>query len=156
MPAGWIYSVSLTVDLNIGYCFVWLLQDTASFPYRLGSLKPWVNDLFEKCRCCFLHPGKFWWHTVEFRRYLNCSMQDWQCSACSEIMQNLCGTVAMSHALHFGTRCSVQLIREPGASWYWSTQTLGCAVSGGGTLLDFPIKLAEALHCLQCCVFQAL
>lgn len=138
MPAGWIVFgefffvclfVLLTVDLNISYCFVWLLQYTVSFPYRLGSLKSWVSDLFQKHRCCFWRPGKFWWHTVEFRCHLNCSMQDWRCSACGEIMQNLCGTVAVSHALHFGTRRIVLPVWEPGASWWWSTQTLGCAVS---------------------------
>lgn len=132
----WVFGFFLlSVDLNISNCFVWLLQNTVNFPYRLGSLKSWVSDLFQKRRCCFWHPGEFWWHTVEFRCHLNCSMQDWQFSACGEIMQDLCGTVAVSHAVHFGTRRSVQPVWEPGASW--------CAVSGGNPVKTFPSNLLK-------------
>jgi len=67
-------------------------------------------------------------------------------------MQNL-WTVEVSHALHFGNERSVQPVQKPGASCLQSTQ-LPDVLSVRGTLLDLYIKLAEALWCLQCYIFQ--
>lgn len=114
-------------EQHISYCFVWLLQNTINFPYRMGSLKSWVNDLFPKERCCFWR-WKFSWHTSEIQCHWNYLMQDWQCSA---VMRSCkISGLEVSHALHFGTQYSVQPVWKPGASCFQSAQTPGCAVSG--------------------------
>lgn len=110
------------------------------------------NLEFLKERCCFWHCWKFWWHTAEIQCHLNCWMRDWQHSAVvrSRKISGLWkGAVPCSLALSAG--CNLYGSQEP---LVFGVPRLRDVLSVWGTPLDFSIRLAESLRCLQCYIFQ--